>query len=111
MDESQITSTIPGLYMVSASVEESDVDGNIVLTTDVEQFYTAWSAVSMDLVVDQQGDVELNDTLHCEILIWDAYGNRTNDTWELWTMGSNDTSISYENVTFPFEGEYTICIS
>ena len=45
----------------------------------------------MDLIVDQQGDVEINDTLHCEIMIWDVYGNQTNDNWELWTVGSNDT--------------------
>jgi hypothetical protein len=112
MDESQITSTVTGIYTVSASIEESDVDGNLVSTTDVEQFQVQpGSAVSMNLVVDQQGDVEINDTLHCEVLIWDAYGNQTNDAWELWTMGSNDTLISYENVTFPFEGEYTIYAS
>ena len=101
-----------GIYTVSAVVEESDVDGTLISTSDVEQFQVQpGPAVSMDLIVDQQGDVEINDTLHCEIMIWDVYGNQTNDNWELWTVGSNDTLISYENVTFPFEGEYTIYAS
>ena len=112
LDDTQITSTIPGIYTVSASVEESDVDGTLIATSDVEHFQVLpGPAVSMELVVDQQGDVEINDTLHCDVLIWDVYGNQTNDNWELWTVGSNDTLISYENITFPFEGEYTIYAS
>ena len=38
LDETQITSTIPGIYTVSAVTEENDVDGNLISTSDVEQF-------------------------------------------------------------------------
>jgi hypothetical protein len=94
-----MTSTTPGLYAVSATLGSS---------VDVETFSVVpGPPATIDLVVPV-ANVELNDTLHCEILVEDVFGNPTEDPWTMWTEGTGSTAISYRNVSFIEEGEFTI---
>ena len=104
-----VTSTVPNLYTISASMTSIDEDENAVENIDVEVFQILpGPADAIDLIVIQNGDVEKNDTLHSEIIITDFYGNLTDDPWRLWVEGDGNTVVSHQNITFPEEGYYTI---
>ncbi len=109
LTDADVTSTVPDLYTIAASLTSIDTEGNAIDNVDVELFQILpGPAAAIDLIVVQNGDVERNQTLHSEIKVTDFYGNTTNDPWRLWTEGSGNTNISHQNITFPEEGYYTI---
>jgi hypothetical protein len=95
----RVTGTVPGAYTVSASLDEAtDEEVLVVLTGD---------PVGVELTLSDE-DLELYETSHATVDIWDEYGNPVYLDWTLSASGSGLTTISGANVTFYEEGEYFV---
>ena len=99
VDDSTITTTIPDVYTVTAK------SGEIV---DAESFVVDPGPANQITLTVPNTNVEINQTLPCEVTITDAYGNDTEDDWTLWVDGTGTTTISHQNITFHDEGTYTV---
>lgn len=95
----KVFSNRTGLYLLSASI------GGMSDLEHIQVF--AGEAVSLSLLVPDQ-NVERYESLNCDVIIEDEFGNETEDSWILWAEGDGLTTISYDIVTFWDEGTYNI---
>jgi hypothetical protein len=99
-----LSSVVPGIYEVTASFEELVDPENLVVV--------AGDAASIELSLSDT-DLELFETSSATVIVRDAYGNPTEDPWMLYIEGHNgadptDVVISYDNLTFMDEGQFTV---
>ena len=94
-----VTSIYAGLYTVRASVGSIQDIEHVEILPD--------SASSIQLLVPEE-NLELYDSINCDVVVEDQYGNLTDDPWSLWVEGTGQTTVSYDIVTFWDEGSYTI---
>ncbi len=104
IDETQLSSVVPGVYELTAIFEElSDPESLVVV---------AGGAASIELTLSDE-ELELFETTSATVIVRDAYGNVTEDPWLLFIEGHDsadptDVVISYDNLTFMDEGKFTV---
>ena len=96
---SQVYSTVADIYGISAWYGDiGDTEFLEVLPEDAD---------SITLVVPNT-TVEKYDSLQCDVIIEDRFGNRLDNGWELWTESLGTSTVSYNIVTFLDEGYFTL---
>ncbi len=102
--DAQLFSQVPGIYELVASFEElADPESLVVV---------AGGAASIELTLSDT-ELELFETSSASVVIRDEYGNITEDPWQLYIEGHmgadpTDVVISYDNLTFMDEGQFTV---
>ena len=64
-------------------------------------------ADAITLIVPE-GDVEKYDSVQCDVIVEDRFGNILDNEWTLWADGLGASTVSYNIVTFLDEGYYTL---
>ena len=107
-----MSGTVADLYTVTA------LFGEAIDVEHIEIIPTEPATLTLDVNLGVSGEVELNNTVACEVEILDQYGNLSDAEWELSVSGlsesaniEDDVSISYSNITFLSEGEFTFTAS
>ncbi len=96
---SQIYSTIADVYGVSAWYGEIGDTEFLEVVPD--------GANSITLVVPED-ELEKYDSVQCDVIVEDRFGNRLDNEWNLWTEGMGVTTVSHNIVTFLDEGYFTL---
>lgn len=96
---SQIYSTVADVYGINAWYGEIGDTKFLEVTPD--------DADSITLVVPE-GDIEKYDSVQCEVIVEDRFGNRLNNDWNLWTESLGVSTVSHNIITFLDEGYFTI---
>ena len=99
INSSQVYSTVADVYGISAWYGEiGDTEFLEVVPDDAD---------SITLVVPE-GDVEKYDSVQCDIIVEDRFGNLLNNEWTIWADSQGTSTVSYNIITFLDEGYYTI---
>ena len=99
INSSQVYSTVADVYGINAAYGDiKDTEFLEVVPDDAD---------SITLVVPE-GDVEKYDSIQCDVIVEDRFGNRLDNEWDLWTDSLGTSTVSYNIVTFLDEGYYTL---
>ena len=96
---SQIYSTIADIYGVTAMYGDLGDTEFIEITPD--------DADSITLIVPND-NIEKYDSIQCDVLVEDRFGNLLENDWDLWAEGTGITTNTYNIVTFLEEGSYML---
>ena len=96
---SQVYSTVADVYGISAWYGDiGDTEFLEILPDDAD---------SITLVVPNT-TVEKYDSLQCDVIIEDRFGNRLDNGWNLWAESLGTSTVSHNIVTFLDEGYFTL---
>ncbi len=97
--DSQIYSSVADIYGITAQYGDLGDTEFLEVVPDI--------ADSITLVVPNE-NIEKYDSIQCEILIEDRFGNLLDTDWTLWTEGTGSTDTAYNIITFLEEGSYMV---
>ncbi len=103
----QVVAGSPGVYEITATQGELQDDESLVVVTG--------PPISIELTLSDT-EIELYETTNATVIVRDAYGNQTDDPWDLRVEAGSvgdpaDVSLSYNNLTFWGEGSFTVVAS
>ena len=99
VNRDQLYSLVADFYQVTASYGEiTDTEYIDIIPDD---------AYDIEIVVPNI-EVERYDSLNCDVIVTDQFGNITEDPWTMWVEGSGTTTLFRDIVTFYDEGSYML---
>ena len=99
LSATEFTTTVPGTYRARATMDPA---------ADEEVFVVGPGYPDRIELTLNTTEPERYETVHANVLVYDAFSNETDDPWSLWVEGDGDTEVRYNNITFWDEGQYTV---